>query len=115
MPRAAITKIEASRHRSRKGLGAAIGLLTGLGTAALIVHAARGDCERSPQEEFLSRCLLQGVGATLAGIVIVPAGTLIGLAAAPGERWQVSTTDRVRVAVAPVHGGGVRAALAIRF
>jgi hypothetical protein len=118
VPRAAITKIEASRHRSRKAMGAGIGLLVGLGATAALYMAAGDRCEAVPKDDVLPQVLC-AVGtrgsAILNGIRIVPAATLLGLVAAPGEKWEVSTTDRLRIAVAPTRGGGVRAALAIRF
>jgi hypothetical protein len=51
----------------------------------------------------------------MSGILIVPAATLLGVVASPSEKWEVATTDRLRIAVAPTRGGGVRATLAIRF
>ena len=117
VPRAAITKIEASRHRSRKARGAGIGLLVGLGTAAVVGLAAGENCGAVPEDEYLRRffCFDRGDMALLSGILIVPAATLLGVVASPSEKWEVSTTDRLRLAVAPARGGGVRAALAIRF
>ncbi|HET6899658.1 MAG TPA: hypothetical protein VFK70_14980, partial [Vicinamibacteria bacterium] len=51
----------------------------------------------------------------LVAILTVPAGALMGVLAAPGEKWEESATDRLRLAAAPTRGGGVRASLAIRF
>lgn len=112
VPRAAITKVEASRHPGRKGRGAGIGLLVGLGAAAVVGLAAGEDCG-SPGRRLL--CFDQADVAFLSGILIVPAATLLGVVASPSERWEVSTTDRLRLAVAPTRGGGVRAALTIHF
>jgi hypothetical protein len=118
VPRATITKIEASRHRSRKAVGAGIGFLVGLGATAAVYMGAGHRCAAAPNDDLLPQ-LLCAVGtrgwAILNGIRIVPAATLLGLVAAPGEKWEVSTTDRLRIAVAPTRGGGVRAALTIRF
>jgi hypothetical protein len=118
VPRATITIVEASRHRSRKAVGAGIGLLVGLGATAAVYMGAGDRCAGAPKDDLLPQ-LLCAVGtrgsAILSGILIVPAATLLGLVAAPGEKWEVSTTDRLRIAVAPTRGGGVRAALAIRF
>lgn len=125
VPRAAITKLEASRHRSRKAAGAAIGLLIGLGTAAVVGLVARDDCTVSPGDgpwgpgtwwrSGALFCLDKRDKALLTGILVVPPAMLLGLVASPGERWEISTTDRLRIAVAPTRGNGVRAALAIRF
>jgi hypothetical protein len=123
VPRAAITKIEASRHPSRKARGAGIGLLVGLGAAAVVGLAAGDNCKPVPENDLWdlgarlqnSLCYSKGDMALLSGILLVPAATLLGVVASPGEKWEVSTTDRLRIAVAPARGGGVRAALAIRF
>jgi hypothetical protein len=118
VPRAAITKVEASRHRGRRGVGAGIGLLVGLGATAAVYMTAGDRCEAAPKDDLLPQ-LLCAVGTRVRalqnGILIVPVATLLGLVAAPGEKWEVSTTDRLRLAVAPTRGGGVRAALTIRF
>jgi hypothetical protein len=118
VPREAITRIEASRHRSRKVVGAGIGFLLALGATAAVYMGAGDRCEAAPKDDVLPQVLC-AVGtrgrAILNGIRIVPAATLLGLVAAPGEKWEVSTTDHLRIAVAPTRGGGVRAALAIRF
>jgi hypothetical protein len=123
VPRATITKIEASRHPGRKARGAGIGLLVGLGAAAVVGLAAGDDCTPSPEDNLgdfgtrlrYSLCFDKGDMALLSGILLVPAATLLGVVASPSEKWEVSTTDRLRIAVAPTRGGGVRATLAIRF
>ncbi len=124
VPRAAITKIEASRERSRRLSGAAIGMIIGLAASAVIGVAHGDDCGRHPERDtdtFRSQpsgglfCIDRGEMALLSGIFIVPATTLLCLVASPGEKWEVASMDRLRIAVAPARGGGVRAALAIRF
>ncbi len=120
VPRASITKIEVSRRRSRNALGAEIGLVAGIATAIVIGLATGDDCEAIVGDDFESRlsrafCFDRGETAVITGVLTVPAGILLGLAAAPGEKWEASSTDRLRLAVAPARGGGVRAALAIRF
>jgi hypothetical protein len=121
VPLHAITTLEVSRHRSRKGKGAAIGALVGLGSAVAIGLAAGDDCTGSAHgDDLLSRLdrsLCFGVAETtlLSAILTVPAGALLGLVTAPGEKWEASIPDRLRIAVAPVRGGGVRAAVSVRF
>src|SRR6266850_2543300 len=98
VPRAAITKIEASRHRSRKATGAGIGLLVGLGAAAVVGLAAGENCDPRPGDDLsdfgtrlhYSLCYDKGDMALLSGILIVPATTLLGLVASPSEKWEVS-------------------------
>lgn len=124
VPRSAITRMEVSRRSSRKGKGAGIGALVGLGAAVAIGFATGDDCDSLPEPgpgwsglvERLNRNLCMGKGETAAivSILTVPAGALIGLGAAPGERWAATTPDRLSVAVRPVRGG-VGAALSLRF
>ena len=120
VPRASILKVEVSRRRSRNGDGAGIGLLAGLGAAIAFGLATGDDCNAIVGDDFEARlsrafCYDRGERALIAGFLTVPAGILLGLAAAPGERWEATSPDRLRVAIAPARGGGVRAALAVRF
>ena len=120
VPRASIVRVEVSRHRSRKRQGAQNGLLVGLG-AAIAVGLATGEknCDAIAGDDFLGRlnrafCFDRGETALLTGILTVPAGIVLGILAAPGEKWDVVNADRLRFTVAPQREG-VRAALAIRF
>jgi hypothetical protein len=124
VPRAAITRIELSRGASRKGKGAGIGALVGIGAAVVLGVAAGDDCSFPPARpgdldlvERLDRnlCLGRGQVALVAALLTVPLGTLLGYAAAPGERWVATTPDRFRMSVAPVRGGGVGASLSFGF
>jgi hypothetical protein len=124
VPRAALTRIELSRGPSRKGRGARIGALIGIGAAVVLGVAAGDDCNFPPARpedldlaERLDRNLCFGKGqiALAASVLTVPLGTLLGFAAASGERWQVTSPDRFRMAVAPARGGGVGASLSFRF
>ena len=117
VPRASITKIETSRHASRKGQGAAIGLLFGVATALVIGQTAGGDCHPAPEGEWLAFdfCYTHGQVSMAAGVVFVPLGALLGAAASRGEEWSPISADRLRLAVAPTRGGGVRAAMTLRF
>lgn len=123
VPRSAITMVEVSRRRSRKGKGAAIGMLVGLGAAVAVGLAEGQDCRSVPESEdpfgysFLFRdlCFSKAETALITGILTVPVGTLLGVVAAPREKWEVSAATRLHVAVAPARGGGVRAAITVRF
>jgi hypothetical protein len=115
VPRGAMTTTEVSWRRSRKGKGAAIGGLVGLGAAVAIGLAAGEDC--SPFQDvgdplgdavahFLrSFCYSKGEMAAVAAILTLPAGALLGLAVAPGEKWQPSSLDRLSVRITPARGG----------
>jgi hypothetical protein len=125
VPRNAITRIELSRHASRKGRGAKIGTLLGFGAAVAIGLASGEDCGSLPEpqpgllglEDRLRRsfCIDKVTMAALSSVLTVPGGALLGWAAAPGESWVATTPDRLRLAVAPVAGGGVGASVSIRF
>jgi hypothetical protein len=120
VPRASIVRVEVSRHRSRKSQGAQIGLLAGLGAAIAVGLATGEKCDAIVGDDFASRldrafCYDRGEMALLTGILTVPAGVVLGILSAPGEKWETSAPDRLHVAVTRTRGGGVRAALAIRF
>jgi hypothetical protein len=121
IPRAAIARLEASRRRSRKPLGAGIGLLAGIGAAVAIHRAADKTCERAGNREgadqagALFTCLGSSTAGLLGEILSIPAGALIGRAVAPSEKWEETTADHLRLTVGAGHGGGLRAGLAIRF
>jgi hypothetical protein len=125
VPRNAITRIELSHRPSRRGKGAGIGALVGLGAAVIIGVATGDDCGSLPQpapglwgfSDRLRRNLCMGKGETaaLTAILTVPTGALIGMGAAGGERWVRTTPDRLRVAVTPTHAGGIGATVSVRF
>jgi hypothetical protein len=110
VPRRAITRVEVSQHRSRKGKGAGIGALVGLGAAVAIGLGAGDLCGPIQGDDLVARlernfCHGKGETAAVVGILTVPAGALLGLAVAPGEKWVASTPDRLRVSVVPVRSG----------
>ena len=124
VPRSAITRLEVSRHPSRRGKGAGIGALVGVGAAIVIGVAAGDDCGSRPArpEELdlverldFNLCFGRGELALASALLTVPLGTVLGYAAAPGERWAPTSPDRLRLAVAPTGGGGVGASLSLRF
>ena len=124
VPRSAVTRIELSRRPSRKGKGAGIGFLAGLGAAVAIGIAAGDDCGSLPgpreADDFVARlnrnlCMGKAETALAVSILAVPVGTLIGMGAAGGERWARTTPDRLSLAVKPTRTGGLGAALSLRF
>jgi len=116
VPRGAITTIETSWHRSRKGKGAGIGALVGLGTAVALGLAVGTNCGNVPELEPLldALCTSKGESAAVLAILIVPAGALLGLAVAPGEKWNPSSLARLSVRITPARGGA-RLAVSLRF
>jgi len=71
------------------------------------------DCPRHTIDVI---CFPRGGIALASSIVLVPLGTLIGVVAAHGERWEVvSGHHHLAVRVAPTRGGGMTAAVSLRF
>jgi hypothetical protein len=110
VPRAAVTRIEASRRPGRRGLGAGIGALVGLGAALAIGLGAGQSCTGS---EII--CFDKTTTTVAGALLTVPAGALIGLAVAPGEKWVAVRPDRLGLAATAAQGGGFRAGVALRF
>ena len=85
----------------------------------MVVVAAGGDDGSCPQPaEAFPSCIdvasgpqYYAVGALLLGA----GGALIGAIVAPGEKWEAVTGDRMRVAVGPAPGGGVRFVASLSF
>lgn len=49
------------------------------------------------------------------GILLAPVGTVMGVAAAPGEQWQVIPSDRVRLAHDTTKRSGRGVSISFRF
>jgi hypothetical protein len=113
VPRERITTLERSLRPSRKGTGAATGALVGALFSVFFGVAAGGDCSTHSIDNI---CIPPAGAAVLGSIVLVPLGTLVGVVAAHGERWEVvSGHHRVAVRVAPTRSGGMTAAVSLRF
>jgi hypothetical protein len=113
VPRERITTLERSLRPSQKGTGAATGALVGALFSAFLGAAAGGDC---PRHSVDSICIPAYGVALVSSIVLVPLGTLVGLVAAHGERWEViSGHHRLALRVAPRRGGGMMASVSLRF
>jgi hypothetical protein len=109
VPRRAITRMEVSRRPSKRGKGAGIGALIGLGAAVAIGVAEGEDCSGG---KWL--CFDTPTMVLASSILTIPAGTVLGLVFAPGESWVAATPERLRLAVTPARGG-VGVALSLRF
>ena len=113
VPRERITTLERSLRTSQKGTGAATGALVGALFSGFLGAAAGGGC---PTRSVDSICIPAYGVAVVSSIVLVPLGTLIGLVAAHGERWEVvSGHHRLALRVAPRRGGGMMASVSLRF
>ena len=112
VPRERITTLERSLRPSQKGTGAASGALMGALLSGFFGVAAGGDCPRHSVDAI---CIPAYGVALVSSIVLVPLGTLVGVVAAHGERWEVVSGHRLAVRVAPTRGGGMTAAVSLRF
>ena len=108
IPHSSITLIERLRP-GRKKRGLAIGLLTGVAVGAAIGYAGGDDCNPG------SLCIDRGTTAAGGAIALGLVGLAVGALAAPGEQWEATTTERLRVDVGPTRAGGVGARLTLRF
>jgi hypothetical protein len=117
VPRAALTRLEVSRSRSRKGKGALIGALIGIGASVAVGLAAGDDCSSLPLGDDLGSrlernlCFDSGDMGLMTAILAVPAGTVVGALVAPGEKWETADATTMRVGILSSRGFGVRLAL----
>ena len=113
VPCVRITTLERSLRPSRKGTGAATGALMGALFSVFFGVAAGGDCSGHSIDII---CIPPAGAAVISSIVLVPLGTLVGLVAAHGERWEVvSGHHRLAVRLAPTRSGGMTASVSLRF
>ncbi len=119
-----ILALEVSERPSRRGRGAAIGALVGIGAAVAIGVAGGDTCTGSPgpadwgnfTEKLNSNlCFSHTETAALSGILTIPLGALLGLAIAPGEKWRPAGVGELSVHAGPSPGGGVGVRLTIGF
>jgi hypothetical protein len=124
VPRLDIRKLEVSQRRSRRGRGAGIGALVGVGTAVVLGVVAGESCSPPPTENSLltfsqsldsSLCFSHAETALLTAIVTIPVGALLGAAIAPGESWRPVDDHHLMLSVGPASGGGVSARVTLRF
>jgi len=109
IPLSSITSIERRLRPGRKKRGLAIGLLTGVAVGAAIGYVGGDDCNPG------SLCIDRGITAAGSAIALGLVGLAVGALAAPGEQWEATTTERLRVDVGPTPAGGVGARLTLRF
>lgn len=110
IPLGSITSIERRLRPGRKTRGLAIGLLTGVAAGAAIGYAGGQDCQPGA---FL--CFSRGSTAAGGAIALGLVGAAVGALVAPGEKWETTTTERLRLDVGPAPAGGVGARLTVRF
>lgn len=110
IPLDSVTSIERQVRRGGKKRGLALGLLAGAAVGAVAGYAAGDDCGR---ETFV--CFDRPTTAASGAIVFGVLGMAIGAIVAPGERWESTTAERLRVDLGPRPGGGFGARLTLRF
>jgi hypothetical protein len=120
--RDAVSRFEVSARRSRKGKGAWMGALVGLAAGTAVGFAAGDDCGSVPTgDDLVSRlernlCFSRGEVAAVLGVTGLALGTVVGAVAAPGERWEVTKPEQVKVSVTPLRRRGeVGVSFAVRF
>jgi hypothetical protein len=105
-----VVAFEVSERRSKKGKGAWIGAVAGLGAAVVIGVVEGQDCHAGDIV-----CFSPGTTALLSGILTVPAGALVGAAVAPGEKWRPAPVSGLSVQPVAARGGGLGVRVAIGF
>ena len=119
-----ILALEISERRSRRGRGAVIGALAGIGAAVAIGAAGGETCTASPgpadwgnfTEKLNSNlCLGHTETALLGGLLTVPLGALLGVAIAPGEKWRPIGVNQLSVGATMSRSGGVGLQVTLRF
>lgn len=123
VPRNAVTRLEVSRRKSRKSLGAWVGALVGAGTAAVILAGREegiASCPPPPGWGLVGGgrpypCSNSSDHRVPIALLAVPAGALLGALVAPGEKWEGADPTTVRLGIAPVAGGGAQVLLRVSF
>lgn len=105
IPRQDITTLEVSVRRSQRGKGALIGFGLGALVGAILGAAVAED------DGFFTTGEVAGIFAA----VLAPVGVLVGVAAAPGERWQAVPPDRSRIALDRPRPGAYGFSITVRF
>jgi hypothetical protein len=108
LPRQNVTRLDLSLHRGQRGKGALIGLGAGVGLGLLLGLAAGDD-----KPGFFA--FTAGEKAGMFAMLLGPLGTLVGVVAAPGEKWQAVPPDRIRLGLDGTLRRERGASLALRF
>ena len=119
--RSAVSSLERSVAKSRKGHGAVLGLLIG-GVTGAAVGLAVGDNSQGSQFCTFGGCATMGPfapskpeSALLLGALFGLVGAGVGAAVSPGERWQRVPEQGLRFSLVPAPGGGIGARVSWSF
>jgi len=113
VPRNAIIRVQKSVAPSQRGAGAIGGLVLGALSATVFGLAVGEDC--SDRHSVDTLCFGRGGVMLASAAILVPLGLVIGVAAAPGERWEEIPVHRFAVNVMPRRGRGIAASVTFRF
>jgi len=113
VPRNAIIRVQKSVAPSQRGAGAIGGLVLGALSATVFGLAVGEDC--SDRHSVDTLCFGRGGVMLASAAILVPLGLVIGVAAAPGERWEEIPFHRFAVSVMPRRGRGIAASVTFRF
>jgi len=104
-----IAGLEMRLQRSQRGQGALIGLAAGALFGAVLGFTS-GD-----EKDCIILCFTAEQKAAIGAAVFAPVGLLIGIAVAPGTRWQSIPTDKIRLGFGQNRRGEYRLGLSVRF
>jgi hypothetical protein len=122
--RADVLGLEVSQRPSRRGRGARLGALVGLGAAVAIGVAGGDDCGVTPgpatwgnfTETLNSNlCFSRTETGFLSGILTVPVGALLGALIAPGEKWRPVGGAELAVQAGASREGGLTVQVTVGF
>jgi len=113
VPRSAILRVQKSVAASQRGAGAVGGLALGALSAALVGLVLGESCPERHGVDTI--CFGRGGVMLASAAILVPLGLVIGVAAAPGERWEEIPVRRFSVNVTPRRGRGIAASVSFRF
>jgi hypothetical protein len=113
VPRSAIIRVQKSVAPSQRGVGAVGGLVLGALSATVFGLAVGENC--SDRHSIDTLCFGRGGVMLASAAILVPLGMVIGVAAAPGERWEEIPVRRFAVNVRPRRGRGIAASVTFRF
>jgi hypothetical protein len=113
VPRDALTRVDVRLRHSSKWRGLAVGAGAGL-AGAVLAGVLSGSDECAPI--FKNLCFSASDKAAIYSVVAVPIGALLGLAVAPGARWQSnSAVDRVHLSLRRTRSRGIEVSLLLAF
>jgi uncharacterized protein YcfJ len=116
VPRDTISRLDVRRRESKRALGFALGLVAG-GAIGYAIGASSDPGCPDIDADFLNLCHL---GADLnkpaGGVLGAVLGGFLGLAVAPGARWERNVAlDGLHVGIQPTRRGGIGVAVSLRF